>query len=83
MTKYVFPARFLPEAVGYSVTFPDIPGAITQGDDMNDALAMAADALGLMLAGMVERGEKIPEPTPYGGVSSENGELIMFIECEL
>lgn len=45
---YVFMARFAPETDGgYLVTFPDVPEAITQGDDMADALTSANDALGV------------------------------------
>ena len=35
---YVYPALFQPEADGgFLVTFPDVPEAITQGDDFADA----------------------------------------------
>ena len=36
-----------PEAGGYSVFFPDLPGCYTQGDTMREALYKASDALGL------------------------------------
>ena len=40
-----YPAKFTAEEGGYTVTFRDIPEAITCGDDMTDAREMAADAL--------------------------------------
>lgn len=41
-----YPARFEPaEEGGFVVTFRDVPEAITQGDSIEDARAMAADAL--------------------------------------
>ena len=40
-----YPAHFLPDAGGFVVTFRDIPEAITQGDDEDDAIAMAKDVL--------------------------------------
>ena len=41
-----YPAHFEPcEEGGFTVTFRDVPEAITQGDDENKALANAADAL--------------------------------------
>ncbi len=48
---------------GYVVTFPDLPEAITQGDDAVDALGQAADALEEAIAGRVRRGDDIPEPS--------------------
>ena len=46
---YFYPAIFQTEEVGYSVFIPDIPGCMTQGDTMEEALMMAQDAIGLML----------------------------------
>ena len=46
---YFYPAIFQVETQGYSVFIPDIPGCMTQGDTMEEALAMAQEAIGLML----------------------------------
>ncbi|UZD43008.1 type II toxin-antitoxin system HicB family antitoxin [Selenomonas sputigena] len=46
---YFYPAVFQSEEQGYSVFIPDIPGCMTQGETMEEALAMAQDAIGLML----------------------------------
>ncbi len=44
MAKYVYPAFFLPEKEGgYSVSFPDLDGCYTCGDDLQDAIMMAED----------------------------------------
>lgn len=40
-----YPAKFEQEDSNYNVTFRDIPEAITCGDDWNDAINMAEDAL--------------------------------------
>jgi predicted RNase H-like HicB family nuclease len=65
LDRYIFPAIFEPgEERYYVVTFPDLPGIVTQGSDIPDALAMARDALELHLYGMEEDREIIPEPTP-------------------
>jgi antitoxin HicB len=41
-----YPADFEPaEEGGFVVTFPDIPEAITQGEDVEEALIHAADEL--------------------------------------
>ena len=48
---------------GFVVSFPDLPEAITQGDDEADALAQGADALEEAVAGRIRRGEDIPAPS--------------------
>lgn len=52
---------------GYTVTFPDIAEAITEGDTLEQALFNAAEALTLALEARLEAGEPIPEATPTAG----------------
>ena len=46
---------------GYSVTFPDLPGCITQGDTKEEALKMAKEALELVLEEYLD-GRSLPDP---------------------
>jgi len=59
-----YPAKFTPaEEGGFVVTFPDIPEAITQGDDEDDALQMASEALELALDFYFETHRSVPRPS--------------------
>jgi antitoxin HicB len=59
-----YPAHFEPqEEGGFVVTFPDIPEAITQGEDVEDALLHAADALESALEFYFEDGRPVPAPS--------------------
>jgi antitoxin HicB len=62
MRSFAFPATLMPDrkAGGFTVTFPDLPEAITQGEDRLDALNQAADCLEEAIAGRVRRGDEIP-----------------------
>lgn len=51
------------EEGGYIVIFPDIPEAITQGEDVEDALVHAADALESALDFYFEDKRRIPLPS--------------------
>jgi antitoxin HicB len=51
------------EEGGYVVTFPDIPEVITQGEDVDDALLHAADALETALDFYFEARRPIPSPS--------------------
>jgi predicted RNase H-like HicB family nuclease len=55
----------------YGVSFPDLPGCITAGVDLDDARRMAEEALALHLAGMAEDGEPIPESSSLEVVMAE------------
>jgi predicted RNase H-like HicB family nuclease len=49
---------------GVGVVFPDLPGCVSHGDNDEDALRMAKEALSLHLWGMERDGDGIPDPTP-------------------
>jgi antitoxin HicB len=60
-----YPASFLPEAngKGLHVRFPDLPEALTGGDDLEDTVAQATDCLAEAMAGRIARGDEIPLPS--------------------
>ena len=61
---YAYPCQLTPdEDGGFVATFPDVPEAITDGDDRAEALAMAEDALATALAGYVHEKWEIPTPS--------------------
>jgi len=50
---------------GFTVRVPALPEIVTYGEDEKEALAMAEDAIRLVLEDMTARGEPIPPaPTP-------------------
>lgn len=55
--RYTYEAVVVRDGDGWSVSFPQIPEAISQGDTMDDAVRNAADALVLALAGRIESGD--------------------------
>jgi antitoxin HicB len=62
------PALFEPaEEGGFVVTFPDVYQAVTQGDDENEAVEMAIDALVTMFAHLIREGKTINPPTAQKG----------------
>jgi antitoxin HicB len=60
------------------VSFPDVPEAITQGDDEADALKQAQEALGLALLTYPRRG--LPAPGPK---SKRRGLIRIAVEPEV
>lgn len=66
--RFTYPIVLAPdkEDGGYLVTFPDIDWAVTQGDSIEDCLAMADDCLEECLACCIADGQPIPEPSALG-----------------
>jgi len=45
---------------GYTVTVPSLPGCVTYGENIEKAIVMAKEAIGLYLESLKEHGEEIP-----------------------
>ncbi len=66
MAVRYYRATFVPYEEGYSVAFPDFPGCVTQGKDVQQAALMAEEALSLHVESMVDDGDAIPAPSLLG-----------------
>jgi predicted RNase H-like HicB family nuclease len=53
-------AMLEPTETGYSVFFPEVPGCVSAGDDAEDAVRNAGEALALHIEGMIEDGLGLP-----------------------
>jgi antitoxin HicB len=50
-----------PEEGGYSVIVPTLPGCVTQGETIEEAITMAQDAIAGWIAVAEKHGEPVPE----------------------
>lgn len=81
--KYVYPAIFTPKENGaFSVMFPDLDGCYSCGDNLQDALEMAEDALALTLYDYETDGKPIPTPSDLSSLSHGDCEFINYIACD-
>lgn len=76
--KKIYPAIFHKENDCYWVEFPDLEGCITQGATLEEAFAMAKEALALYLDGMKE----MPKATEMKAISVRNGDTVMLVEAD-
>lgn len=62
MTHLTYTVLLIPDPVegGFTVTVPWLPGCITEGDTVENALAMAREAITLHVETLAEDGVSIP-----------------------
>lgn len=63
MERRYFPAQIEKGARSYGVWFIDLPGCVSAGRSIAEAIENAHEALALHIAGMIEDEEKIPSPS--------------------
>lgn len=84
MKKVFYPAVFQPEYNGaFTVTFPDVDGCITCGENMDNSYEMASDALGLVLSYMEDNKEPIPFPSAPQSIVLEENQFLVVIEFDM
>lgn len=61
---------------GYMITFPDLPGCMSDGETLEEALVNGRDAFDSWMAAQVDMGRQIPAPTHY----DEEGKPVKFVQ---
>lgn len=81
--KYSYPAVFSPDKDGwYSVIFPDVPGCLTCGKGLDESVAMAEDALALVLSAYEFDKKPVPPASSPASVHAQENEVIRFISVD-
>ena len=83
--KLAYPAIFTPdpEYGGYTVTFPDLPGCVTQGDTLAEAIFMAEDAASGWILDDFESGIAPPKPSPAESFQLDSGSFVNIIALDM
>ena len=79
--RFFYLAIFEPEDIGFSVYIPDIPGCMTQGDTMEEAMHMAQDAIELMLED--KSPNQYPKPSTPEELEITDRQFIKIIQFDI
>ena len=69
----------------FGVSLPDFPGCVTAGKTLEEAREMAVGALTLHMAGMIEDGEELPEPSTLDQLADDpamQGAVALLVRAE-
>jgi predicted RNase H-like HicB family nuclease len=80
MPSYIALLRKDPDS-DYGVEFPDFPGCVTAGRNVDETLRMAEEALELHVEGMIADGDALPEPGKLEEIMKDpaNREAVAFL----
>lgn len=82
MNKYFYPAVFQKEDGGFSVWMPDVPGCISQGDTLEEAVENIKDAFGLFVEEEKENGREIQAASNPCDIELKPGQFVALIEFD-
>ena len=74
-----YPAIFHAEDGGFWVEFPDLPGCVTEGNSVAEAVAEASSALGGFLCSMLDRNIELPAPSDVRAIAAEGDDFVSVV----
>ena len=79
--KLVYPACFYPfsDADGYTVVVPDLPGCVTEGSSLADAIAMGVDAASGWVLDEMEDGKLPPKASDISAIKPDEGGFVSLL----
>ena len=82
--EYVYPAIFHKnEDESYTVIYPDLPGCISEGKNLGNALYMAQSALKQWIGYLTDKKLEIPPASALEDIKTSTDELINLICAEV
>lgn len=84
--KLTYPACFYPcekKIGGYTVEVPDLPGCVTEGDSLADAILMAIDAASGWVLDELEDGKPAPAASPLEKIVPDEGGFVSMIALDM
>ncbi len=83
--KLIYPAIFTPceEKSGYTVEIPDLPGCVSEGDTLIEAIEMGTDAASGWLLGELEDGNDIPKPSKHTDISVSGKSFVNLLVLDM
>ena len=82
--EYIYPAIFRVNDDGsYTITFPDLPGCISEGKSLGNALSMAQSALTQWIEYLVNKKQDIPQASVIGTIHIADGEFVNLTRAEI
>lgn len=84
MAEYVYPAIFHPNEDGtFTITYPDLPGCISEGKTLGNAVYMAQAALTQWMEYLLDGEQEIPQASRLEDIEVARGEFANFVRADI
>lgn len=82
--RYLYTAVFTPieDGSGYYARVPDLPGCVTTGRDLTDAVDMITDAAGVWLVVAEDHNDPISPPTDQWNIPRPDNSVVTLVSVD-
>lgn len=83
--KLIYPAIFTPwdEGEGYTVVVPDLPGCVSEGGSLEEAIEMATDAASGWVLDELEDGSTIPQSSRPQDITADGESFVNLLVLDM
>jgi predicted RNase H-like HicB family nuclease len=81
--KLTYPAIFYKDNSGYAVEVPDLPGCVSGGDTLAEAIIMGTDAAAGWVLDELEDGKPIPSTSLPESIRPESGGFVSVLVLDM
>ena len=83
--KLLYPAIFTPfcDREGYTVVVPDLPGCVTEGDSLIEAIEMGVDAASGWILGEIEEGNSFPAASTLEDIKTDGDSFVSLLVLDM
>jgi predicted RNase H-like HicB family nuclease len=82
--EYIYPAIFNQNDDGsFTITFPDLPGCISEGKSLANAIDMAQNALTQWLEYLLDEKETIPSSSQIKKINTLENQFVNLVRAEI
>jgi predicted RNase H-like HicB family nuclease len=81
--KLTYPAIFYEGEGGYAVEVPDLPGCVSGGGSLVEAILMGVDAASGWLLTELEDGKPVPEASPLEAIHPDQGGFVSILVLDM
>lgn len=84
--KLTYPACFYPDTEkegAYAVVIPDLPGCVSGGDTLAEAILMGTDAASGWVLDELEDGNPAPKASPLEAIVPEKGGFVSMLALDM
>ncbi len=84
MAEYVYPAVFHKNEDGtFTIFYPDLPGCISEGKNIGNAIYMAQNALTQWVEYLKDKKNDIPEASPLNSIEVSEEEFVSYVRADV
>jgi len=83
--QLTYPAILYPweDSPGYTVEVPDLPGCVSEGRNLAEAILMGIDAASGWVLDELEDGRPVPKASPMGAIVPEPGGFVSMLALDM